>query len=188
MKSLYPFITACLLLTTPALAQTTTVNTEASTLSYSGSHPAHDWTGVSNQVTGEITFNADAPAESRVMIKAPIASFDSGNDNRDSNMLDVVNELDFQHVSFTSESIEVTAWTATEDGYTGQWQVEGTLDFHGQRRPLTIPVEVTISGAQFQAISEFPVSLKEHKVKRPKLLMVPIKDNIQMEAVIVATL
>ena len=122
------------------------------------------------------------------MIKAPIASFDSGNDNRDSNMLDVVNELDYQHVTFTSESIEVTEWNATGDGYTGHWQVSGTLDFHGQRRPLTIPATVTISSGQFQAVAEFPVSLEEHKVKRPKLLLVPIKDNLQMEATIVATL
>jgi len=173
---------------TPATAQPALVDTEASMLEYRGRHPSHNWRGTSRRVTGEVVYDAANPAASRIMISAPIASFDSGNGTRDANMRKLLNEPENPNVTFTSETVKVTTSRTTDEGHAGTWQVSGTLDFNGQRRPLTIPVEVTVSGGQLRAVAAFPVSLTAHEVKRPKLLFVPMRDTLEMEAVIVATL
>ncbi|MEM1096395.1 MAG: YceI family protein [Bacteroidota bacterium] len=188
MKSLLAFALVLACCAMPAQAQTATVDTEASMLEYRGRHPSHNWRGTSQQVSGEVAYDAADPAASRIMITAPIASFDSGNGTRDANMRKLLNEPENPNVTFTSERVAVTASSTTDDGYTGTWEVAGTLDFNGQRRPLTIPVEVTVSGGQLRAVAAFPVSLTVHEVKRPKLLFVPMRDTLEMEAVIVATL
>ncbi|MEM6646538.1 MAG: YceI family protein [Bacteroidota bacterium] len=188
MKPLLVLALALAFCTTPAAAQTANVDTEASMLEYRGRHPSHNWRGTSRSVTGEVAYDAANPAASRIMISAPIASFDSGNGTRDANMRKLLNEPENPNVTFTSESVEVTASSTTDEGYVGTWQVAGTLDFNGQRRPLTIEVEVTVSGGLLRAVAAFPVSLTAYEVKRPKLLFVPMRDTLEMEAVIVATL
>ena len=120
----------------------------------------------------------------------PVASFDSGNGNRDSNMLDVVEADRYPDVRFTSERIEVTAWEETSEGYRGSWQVTGTLAFHGQEHAVTLPVEVRVVGDVFEANSTFEVSLERFDVRRPKLLLMSmsIRDAIELEGTSRATL
>ncbi|ARA94130.1 hypothetical protein AWN76_013855 [Rhodothermaceae bacterium RA] len=179
-----------LLLCVPALAQPVSVpvDTGQSTLAYTGHHRLHDWTGVSRAVTGALVLDLDDPARSRVEIEVPVESFDSGNGNRDSNMLDVVEADRYPTVRFVSERITAESWETTDQGRQGTWQVEGLLTFHGQTHPLTIPVEVTVSGATFEARSVFEVSLDAYDVDRPKLLLMPIRPTIDLEATIRASL
>ena len=179
-----------LALTTPALAQpqTVPVDSAGSTLAYHGSHPLHGWTGTSSAVRGTLGLDLADPAQSTVEIHAPVASFDSGNGNRDSNMLDVVEADQYPDVRFTSDSIEVTAWEETSDGYQGAWQVAGTLDFHGQEHAVTLPVEVNVQGDAFEATSTFEISLERFDVDRPRLLLMSVRDALELEGTIRATL
>lgn len=170
-------------------AQPTTyvLDTPASTLAYTGSHPAHDWTGTSRQVTGTVRVDPAQPAGAQVEITAPVESFDSGNGSRDSNMLDVVEVEDYPDVRFVSSGLAIETWRATADGYAGRWRVRGQLTFHGQTRAVEIPVDVLVAGTRLEAKAQFPVSLSEFGVRRPRLMFIPVRDEIQMEARLVAT-
>lgn len=173
---------------TIAQPQTIPVDTAQSTLAYTGSHPLHSWTGTSNAVHGTLGLDLADPAQSTVEIRVPVESFDSGNGNRDSDMLDVVEVDRYPDVRFTSDRIEVTAWEETAEGYQGSWQVTGMLDFHGQEHPITLPVEVSVMGDTFEANSTFEVSLERFEVPRPRLLFMSIRDTIELEGTIRATL
>lgn len=164
------------------------VDTEQSTLAYTGHHRLHDWTGTSNAVDGTLELNLSDPSQSRVEIEAPVESFDSGNGNRDSNMLDVVEADQYPTVRFVSDSITIEAWNETEQGWQGTWQVQGQLTFHGQTHPTTIPVEVAVAGSAFEAQGSFEVSLEQYDVDRPKLLLMPIGKTIDLKATIHAAL
>ena len=61
-------------------------------ISYDGKHPAHNWTGISKDIQGTFEINKQDLTQSRVDLFVPVFSFDSKNANRDSNMLDVVEE------------------------------------------------------------------------------------------------
>ena len=69
-----------------------TIDVEQSFISYDGRHPAHNWTGVSKEIKGSFIFDIDNPTLSNVDLFVPVFSFDSKNSNRDSNMLDVIED------------------------------------------------------------------------------------------------
>ena len=74
-------------------------------ISYDGKHPAHNWTGVSKDVQGTFEMNKQDLTQSKVDLYVPVFSFDSKNANRDSNMLDVVEEYYYPFVRFTSSKV-----------------------------------------------------------------------------------
>ena len=71
--------------------------------------------------------------QSKVDLYVPVFSFDSKNANRDSNMLDVVEEYYYPFVRFTSSKI-----IKTESGF----DVTGDLSFHGITKEFTVPVNL----------------------------------------------
>lgn len=174
----------------PAAAQPAPVPVDGarSVLAYTGHHRLHHWTGTSRAVGGTLQIDLDDPARSRVEVVVPVASFDSGNSNRDSNMLDAVEEERYPHVRFTAAAVVVERWGRTADGYAGTWRVRGPLTFHGQTHPVEIPVAVRVSGRAFEATTRFSISLERFRVGRPRLMLMPISDTLDLEATLRATL
>lgn len=170
---------------------TVAVDSTESILQYHGHHPLHGWTGTSRSVHGTLRLDLSDPADparSAVTIRVPVASFDSGNSNRDANMLDAVEADRYPDVLFESTAISVQRWERTASGYEGSWTVGGNLTFHGQTHPVTIPVTVRIEGNRFEATGAFSIALSQFKVRRPKLLLWSIRDTIDLEGTIRATL
>ena len=102
-------------------------------ISYDGKHPAHNWTGISKEIQGTFELNKEDLTQSKVDLFVPVFSFDSKNANRDSNMLDVVEEYYYPYVRFISSKIE-----KVDDGF----NVVGNLSFHGITKEFTIPVSL----------------------------------------------
>lgn len=171
-----------------AAAQPVPVDTDASTLAYTGRHPLHRFTGVSRSVRGTVDVDVQAPARSRVEIVVPVTSFDSGNSNRDSNMLGVVEAEVYPEVRFTAEAVAVERWEQTGTGYRGVWHVRGPLTFHGRTQSVEIPVRVTVEGRAFTAEAAFQLSLDAFGVERPRLLLMAIDNQLDLEGFIRATL
>lgn len=169
-------------------AVTVRIDTARSVLSYDGSHPLHGWTGTSEAVRGELSIDVDDPAQSSATVTVPVASFDSGNGNRDSNMLDVVESDRHPEVRFVAERVEVEAWNATPDGYKGRWVAHGPLTFHGVTHPVEVPLAVTVAGSQFEATANFEISLERFEVDRPGLMLMKIRDALALHGEIFATL
>ncbi len=172
-----------------AAAQTATytIVPEESMLAYTGRHVMHSWTGENTKVSGSIVLDPASPGTARVTLSAPVEAFDSGNSNRDSNMLDVVNVDRYPVVRFVSQSVQPVRWEKNGAGFAGEWLVRGTLTFHGQERPVEIPVKVSLSGSAIDAEGAFTVLLSDFKVKRPKLLFKAIEDDIQLTGAFRAT-
>lgn len=164
------------------------IDSTQSLLRYQGHHPLHGWTGTSRSVYGNLTLDLTQPAQSQVTIRVPVASFESGNSNRDSNMLNVVEVDRYPEVHFISTAIAVARWERTASGYEGNWIVEGALSFHGVTHSVTIPVTVRIEGDRFEATGAFSIALSRYGVRRPKLLLMAIRDEIDLEGLIRATL
>lgn len=165
-----------------------TVDSSESVLHYTGSAPLHSWTGTSETVEGLLLLNIDQPSESRVSIRAPVASFESGPDRRDRQMREVTEAEQYPYVRFRSTEIRPRMWGRSSDGHAGRWTVTGDLTFHGQTKPVEAPVEVRVTDEKVRAHAEFDVSLQRFGIDRPELLWVaPIADTIRIEARIVGT-
>lgn len=170
----------------PAQTGSTSVDTQSSVLSYTGSAPLHDFTGVSHSVEGTLDLNLLDPSKSQITISVPVGSFDSGNSNRDSNMLDAVEVDRHPEVRFVSESIQPDSWAA--EAQQGRWIVSGNLTFHGRTHLIEVPVDVAVNDETFQAKGTFDVSLTRFDVERPRILLMPIGDTLRMKFTIQAAM
>lgn len=164
------------------------IDTQESQLSYTGDHFLHGWTGISRSVTGSVQLDVANPATARIEISAPVESFDSGNDNRDSNMMDVVDIDRYPTVRFVSDRIEVSSWQSAAEKYTGRWIVHGQLTFHGRTHPVVIPTDVEFDGKTLRSTGAFSIELDQYDVKRPRLLLRAISNEINLEGKLVAGL
>ena len=147
-------------------------------ISYDGKHPAHNWTGISKEIQGTFELNKEDLTQSKVDLFVPVFSFDSKNANRDSNMLDVVEEYYYPYVRFISSKIE-----KVDDGF----NVVGNLSFHGITKEFTIPVSLMQDDKRIVVESDFSIMLTDFKIRRPSLLTIKIRNQIDIKVFIVGS-
>ena len=147
-------------------------------ISYDGKHPAHNWTGISKEIQGNFELNKEDLTQSKVDLFVPVFSFDSKNANRDSNMLDVVEEYYYPYVRFISSKIE-----KVDDGF----NVVGNLSFHGITKEFTIPVSLMQDDKRIVVESDFSIMLTDFKIRRPSLLTIKIRNQIDIKVFLVGS-
>ena len=147
-------------------------------ISYDGKHPAHNWTGISKEIQGTFELNKEELTKSKVDLFVPVFSFDSKNANRDSNMLDVVEEYYYPYVRFISSKIE-----KVDDGF----NVVGNLSFHGITKEFTIPVSLMQDDKRIVVESDFSIMLTDFKIRRPSLLTIKIRNQIDIKVFLVGS-
>ena len=147
-------------------------------ISYDGKHPAHNWTGISKEIQGTFELNKEDLTQSKVDLFVPVFSFDSKNANRDSNMLDVVEEYYYPYVRFISSKIE-----KIDDGF----NVVGYLSFHGITKEFIIPVSLIQDDERIVVESDFSIMLTDFKIRRPSLLTIKIRNQIDIKVFLVGS-
>lgn len=146
-------------------------NKNASWVSYQGKHPFHTWKSTNKDVSCVITFDEDKFKIETVAVSAKVLLFDSKNTNRDSHGLEMVEALTFPKVNFTSADIKQ---------YEGGMRIRGNLNFHGITRTIEVEAKSIIEGNQISVEGSFPIKLEDYQIKLPKLLFVPIEDDIKV--------
>jgi polyisoprenoid-binding protein YceI len=144
---------------------------EESQIVYHLKHPLHKVKGVSSDFVCTVDFSGDTLA-SKIMVKAPVSDFNSGNSNRDSHALEALEALKYPYVEFASDSVKREG-----KGY----RVFGRLLFHGVTRPIDFPVIPTIGEGTIRIEGGFTIKLSDFKVKRPSLMFIPAEDALRIE-------
>ena len=80
---------------------------KASKITYYGSHYAHDWEGHSSGISGRILYDADDQTANSCSLRVYLTTFDSGNSNRDSNMLTYLDAFQYPDIMFAANEISV---------------------------------------------------------------------------------
>ena len=149
---------------------------KAGEITYYGYHFLHDWQGKSNQINSNFTF--DSSLENfNGFISIPIKSFDSGNTNRDSNMLVYCKGIKYPDILFRPKKIIKNDKLVT---------VNGMLEFAGNIQDLTISVNIkATSDSSFTAKGKFNILLSKFDIDRPSLLFTEIDDKISIDYTII---
>jgi hypothetical protein len=136
-------------------------------------HKLHHVEGVSHQLAGAAVELPDGTI--KVSVKAEVATFDSGNGNRDSHMKEVVDAAHFPDVSVKAIVPSAVPKTFPAE-VTGQAQL--LVSLHGVDQQSTIPVKMSFTDATHVHVTgAFDVSWVGFKIERPSLLFVPIDDK-----------
>jgi polyisoprenoid-binding protein YceI len=153
------------------------VDPDASVVRFHLDHKLHEVDGRSSAVEGRAVVGDDGQV--RAMVRIPIASFDTGDGNRDSHMRETLEASKHPYVVFKA----VTSLTVpVAHGVPIRTKLQGELDFHGVKLPVEVPAEVSFTpdgGATVKA--KLAVSLDAHRIERPSLLFVKVEDRLLVD-------
>jgi polyisoprenoid-binding protein YceI len=172
MKFNYKSLVIVLLLSTALYAQTkqATASQKESYITYQLTHPLHEIESTSKEVDCSIDFDLSKKEIQRVDVRIDVTTFNSGNSNRDSHAMEVIDALSYPEVDFQSKNIY-----AKGDSI----KVQGKLTFHGVTKDITISAKPKWQDKKLYVNGNFAVSLTAFKIERPSLLMIPVKDELR---------
>jgi polyisoprenoid-binding protein YceI len=142
-----------------------------STISYHMSHPLHEFDAVSHDAIYRADVDPEKKEVTSVAAVVDVTTFDSGNSNRDSHAMEVIDAISYPEVRFVSSAISKTAGDSV--------LVTGKLTFHGVTREIVIPAALHWSTERLDVHGAFDLSLTEFKIERPSLLMIPVSDAVK---------
>lgn len=135
-------------------------------------HPVHDWSGTSKEITSTIEYNSATHQITKVSVSAPVESFDSQNKSRDKNMKELTETNLFPSVTFTSEQITYTGITIS---------VSGKLSFHGISKNISFQATDKENENHKKITGGFTLELDAFKVKRPSIMMVKSGNDLKID-------
>lgn len=171
---------ALLMLAASAEDRTYAVEPAESTVRYHIVHKFHRVSGASSTIEGKAVLQANGRV--LAMVRIPVASFDSGERNRDSDMREALEAQRFPFVVFKGIARLDPGVVAASRAPRVEARMEGEVELHGVKKPAVVPltIELTPDGGA-RARGSFEVSLDAFGIERPSLLFVKIDDACRLE-------
>lgn len=170
-------LAALALLAAAAEPRAYTIEPSASAVRYFVNHKLHKVDAVSRGAEGKALVDADGQV--RAMVRVPVQSFESGDANRDSHMLETLEAGKHPFVVF--KGVGKVALPAP-GAKPATLALRGELDFHGVKRPVELPVSVEVDrDGSARVRGKLTVSLEAHRIERPSLLMIKLDDDCVVE-------
>jgi len=145
---------------------------EQGTMSYTVVHKLHEVKGTTRKLEGLARLQPGGPTQ--VQVRAPEASFDSGNSNRDAHMREATREPlhPFAEVKGTLPPLTLPL-SGPQD-----LTLDARVELNGIQQKQAIPVHLEPSGERgVRARFSFPISLDAFQVERPELLLIKVDDR-----------
>lgn len=152
------------------------VDPAASTVGFHVTHRLHRVDGSSSQVEGKVVVQEGGAL--LAMVRVPVTSFVSGEANRDSHMVEVM-EVNKYHFAVFKGVAQLGPGGQLP---AGPLEMRGEIELHGVKRPVSVAltVESQPDGA-LRVRGGFDVSLDAHGIERPSLLFVKIDDVCRID-------
>lgn len=142
-----------------------------SSIMYFMSHPLHDWSASAKNFKTVITFNDTTEEIESVATVVKVQSFDSGNSNRDSHAIEVLEALKYPNITFLSNNIKRNGEILT---------INGELNFHGVSRPISFQATRKKAASALVINGKMDVNMTDYAVKPPSLMGMSTKENISL--------
>jgi polyisoprenoid-binding protein YceI len=145
-------------------------------VTYLVSHPLHHIESTSKEINCRIEIDPAKKEIKTVSAQIDVMNFNSGNSNRDSHAMEVIDAITYPDVMFLSTSV-------VQNG--DSVKVAGKLTFHGVTKEIVIAATTKWSPNRLEVSGAFDISLTEFKVERPSLLMIKSDDILKFSLIAV---
>jgi polyisoprenoid-binding protein YceI len=150
--------------------ETTVVNTkEETSVTYRLIHPLHKIEATSKESNFKLSTDVVARRLVRVSAQLDVTSFNSGNSNRDSHAMEVIDAISYPDVRFLSKEVKQSG---------DSLYVTGKLAFHGVTRNAEMSGITKWSEQKLTVEGNMVVKLSDFNIERPSLLMIPVDDDL----------
>jgi len=141
------------------------------TLTYTVVHKLHEVHGTSRQLEGRALAQPDGNV--RVQVRAKVASFDSGNSNRDAHMREATHDAahPYAEVKGTMSGVRLPL-NGPQDT-----TLHATVELNGEKQVRDVPVKLEPANGGVRVTFSFPISLDGFKVERTELLLIKVDDK-----------
>jgi polyisoprenoid-binding protein YceI len=143
---------------------------DESTITYRINHTLHHIEATSKDGWFRVELDPSKKEIKSVTAQVDVMTFDSGNSNRDSHAMEVVESIKYPDVTFASTSV-----TQTGDSIS----VTGKLTFHGVTKDIVMTGEAKWTQNKLEVHGSFELSITAFKIERPALLMIPVDDALK---------
>lgn len=145
------------------------------TVEYVLTHKLHQVVGVTNEPEVMVVIDDSGL---KVMARAKVASFKSGNGNRDAHALEAIDAAN--HPLVVVKGVAPGFKPPATPGV-----VKVPVKAHVELKGVSVPrdIEVTLdfkSPDRAEASFSFPASLEAHQVERPSLMMIKVEDALEI--------
>ena len=151
---------------------------------------AETFQGKSDQIQGRVSIPPDSLSDSvTVYVEVDMASLKTGVGKRDKDMReDYLETKKFPKGIFKGATIKNAGAFKLAPGVPARLDIEGSFTLHGVTRRLRTTVEVTLKDERtLEFKTEFPVTLQDHKIERPKFLFLKLAEVQQVAVTGTAT-
>jgi polyisoprenoid-binding protein YceI len=147
---------------------------EESSVTYRLVHPLHEIEATSKDVQYVLEADPSTKEIKRVSAQVDVTTFDSGNSNRDSHAMEVIDAITYPEVTFTSTSIAQAGDSV---------RVTGKLMLHGVTKEVVVATLLKWSEEKLVVQGSLCISLTGFNIERPSLLMMPVEDTLNFSIV-----
>lgn len=165
------------------------------------SAPLEDIVGTTNKISGEIKVDPKnlGGAANFARFEVDLSSLDTGIGLRDTHMREQYLHTDkYPKAIFTLEKIRKSSGSALNPNKTVLVTAEGTLELHGVKRNITVPVKVTylpesqstmgkLPGNLLRITTDFDVKLADYKIERPQMVLLKVGEVAHINLDLFAT-
>ncbi len=145
-------------------------NHDQSSITYTLVHPLHTVESTSKEIVYRLECDPAKQEIKAVSARVDVMSFDSGNSNRDSHAMEVVDAVTYPDATFLSSNVAQSGDSVV---------VGGRLTFHGVTKDIIATVHPKWSSDKINFDGHFNISLTDFKIERPSLLMIPVHDTLR---------
>jgi polyisoprenoid-binding protein YceI len=165
---------------------------EGSLVRYDAAAGWETWQGVAPARVERLGFDAADLTTLRLEVRVAADDFASGNVFRDRNARRVVFETD-EHPDIVFELQRARPADGAEpmtlpDGAVRALSLRGTLDLHGVRRTVEVPVTVRRAGDRLAVTGGFDVRLSDHEMTAPSIFGRGVDDRVTVRFDLVVAL
>ncbi|HTR82215.1 MAG TPA: YceI family protein [Bacteroidota bacterium] len=166
---LFPIVVSFVSITANAQTKQAEIVKNDSWMTYRLTHPLHEIEATSKDVVYHMDIDAAKKEIHAVWADVDVTTFDSGNSNRDSHAMEVIDAIDYPEATFESSSV-----TPVGDSL----HIAGKMTFHGVTKDIVLAVKPTWISDSLKVVGSFELSLTAFKIERPALLLIPVEDAL----------
>jgi polyisoprenoid-binding protein YceI len=141
-----------------------------SSITYKLTHPLHEIEATSKESTCRLNVDITSKQIKGALVSVDVMTFNSGNSNRDSHAMEVIDAISFPNSRFVSSNIVQKGDSV---------KAYGKLTFHGITKDITLSAAVKWEQNKLLINGWFNISLTEFKIERPSLLLIPCNDILK---------
>ena len=164
---------------------------DVQTVGFRSKAPLESFEGSTHDVNGSITLDPAFPGSGfTIEVRVGLASIDTGIALRNRHMRENHLHTDrFPLATFRGDSVAGAGDALLEDHAPHDITVVGELEVHGVKRPVSVVLTLRLDPDGVLHIScEFPVSLSEYDIPRPRFLFAKLGEVQQVFADLAATI